>query len=373
MNETTVFSNKFDVIFIGTSIICVLEAIHLSLSGKSVLMVDKQEQMGGAWVALDIFDLHDVENAIHYLLPDEYAFDFMKNELEWRVVHSPKKYRVFPFPVIKYIKFPYDSRLGRFISLISENEKPKTKVSHIFRAFNDAFIKYRQPSYYIEGGTNEMINKVKKRLLSSSVNVQFNTAITNIHIDNNKLVEVMAGKQKIQANKIYITHGSRINKISGNKGSVILKDKLHLRPALHLLVDDIAPSEIFECVFSTDNLIKYAHDITRFVRESDSISGKQKVIVLALRHKVENSIDVRTEIFNKLKDVGMLGSDSKMINSYWQDVYLPRLYDSDLEKIKGEFGEQVEILKTENFSKGIGYHVEKWSLELKDDKHLPNI
>ena len=67
---------RYDYLFIGTSMICVLEAVYQSLCGKSVLMLDRQSQMGGAWASLDIFGLNDVENAIHYFLPDPYAFDF---------------------------------------------------------------------------------------------------------------------------------------------------------------------------------------------------------------------------------------------------------------------------------------------------------
>ena len=39
----------FDAIFIGTSPVMILEALQTSLEGKSVLMIDRRDSLGGAW------------------------------------------------------------------------------------------------------------------------------------------------------------------------------------------------------------------------------------------------------------------------------------------------------------------------------------
>ena len=57
---------------------------------------------------------------------------------------------------------------------------------------------------------------------------------------------------------------------------------------------------------------------------------------------------------HNLKKIGMIGKNAKWEAQYWQDIYLPCLNNSDLERLKSEFGSQVEILKTENFTKSIG-------------------
>ena len=54
----------------ATGIISILEAVYQSNKGKSVLMIDKQLDLGGAWKPLSIFGFKNVENAIHYFLPD---------------------------------------------------------------------------------------------------------------------------------------------------------------------------------------------------------------------------------------------------------------------------------------------------------------
>ena len=69
-------SNFYDVVIIGTSPIFMIEAIYQSNMGKKVLMVDEENSVGGAWKSLNIFNFKDVENAIHYLLPNKKAIKF---------------------------------------------------------------------------------------------------------------------------------------------------------------------------------------------------------------------------------------------------------------------------------------------------------
>lgn len=362
-------SQKYDMIFIGTSVICVLEAVYQSLNGKSVLMIDQQKEMGGAWVSLELFGLHDVENAIHYFLPDPFAFDFMRKVLAWEVIRSPRKYRIFPLPMGGCLRMPYDHKLSRVIAGIKEKillGKKRALPGAIARIVKEVFFNAREPSYYLENGTSEMLKKVETILLASSVEVKYLTPIKAIHIDNYaRTVDVSTDKGKFVGNTIYFTHGSRIFNLTGSSGPFQIEEKQHLRPALHLLIRDKSPSSMYEGVFTADPLIKYVHDITRFTREADSLIGKKKLLVLALQRDVKKADELYQLVFEKLIRAGMLGEQAEIEGSYWQDVYLPRLDDSDLEQLKAEFGDQVEFLKTENFTRGIGYHAQKWASKIR--------
>jgi hypothetical protein len=123
-------------------------------------------------------------------------------------------------------------------------------------------------------------------------------------------------------------------------------EKDYLRPAVHLLVEDDSPTVMYECIFTSDPLIKYAHDVTRATKEAAAAIGRKKLIVLALQPDVASSKGVYSAIFDKLQHVGMVGSNAVLLDQYWQDIYLPRLEDSDLEQMKAAFGEQLEYLKT---------------------------
>ena len=68
----------YDAIFVGTGVATLLEASYQKLLGKNVLVLEKEEKPYGAWKSLDLFGHHDVENAVHYLLPNSRLFTFCK-------------------------------------------------------------------------------------------------------------------------------------------------------------------------------------------------------------------------------------------------------------------------------------------------------
>jgi hypothetical protein len=362
-------AKKYDLIFIGTSMICVLEAVYQRQCGKSVLMLDQQEDMGGAWLTLNIFGLHDVENAIHYFLPDSYAFDFMKNTLAWDIIPSPRKYRVFPLPFGTYWTVPYDNAFGRLLGktkVSSSHEKKWGIPPNFLRTIKEIFFEPRQPSYYVRGGTPEMLRKVKSILLASKVEVKYSTIIDRIHINNQiQIVEVTTKEEKFYSNTIYFTHGSRISNLTDSSGPFPIQEKSHPRPAVHLLVRDASPSRMHECILTSDPLIKYVHDVTHFSHESAELVGRKKILVLALHQDVRKKDDIYRTIFERLKQVGMVSEKAVLENHYWQDIFLPRLDDADLHGLKDSFGSQVELLKTEDFARGIGYHARKWATRIR--------
>ena len=365
-------NKKYDLIFVGTSMICVLEAIYQSKKGKSVLMLDNNEGMGGAWRSLDIFGLHDVENAIHYFLPDPNAFKFMKENLNWDLVDGARKYRVFNFPFLGYCKMAYDSMLARFLSkiIMGEYREPNQNVFiTFFKLFKSTLLEKKVPSCYVSGGAPEMLNTVKIMLDNSSVKVKYMSQIESIHVDNkNAVVEVEVGDIKYNAESIVFTHGSRISNLSGPKGPVEINEKFHRRPAVHLFVKDSVASKVHECIFTADPLIKYVHEITHITKEAEKISGHKKLFVFALQHEVDESEQVYQSIFKKIKSVGMISKKAQIEQCRWADVYLPTLYDEDLINLKNELAPQVKYLRTEDFARGIGYNVHRWSNVIRFSK-----
>jgi hypothetical protein len=362
-------ARKYDKVFVGTSMICVLEAVYQSLSGKSVLMVDRQSGIGGAWRSLELFGLHDVENAIHYFLPDPLAFEFMKNVLNWNVTTDLRKYRVFPIPFLGSWKVPYDNTFGRMISLLKEaviQEKLWNLPVLLINSFVNILFKSRPPSHYVEGGTPEMLRKIDLILRASNVEVSYSTSIDRIHINSDaQVVEIGIGEERILAKTIVFSHGSRISNLTGPSGPFQIDEKLLLRPAVHMLIRDNTPSPMYECIFTADPLIKYVHDVTRNLRESAELVGRKKLLVFALQPDVKECGTTYQAIFEKLKSVGIVGKNASLEGKYWQNIYLPRLEDSDLQKLKEAFGAQVEYLKTENFARGVGLNSQKWATKIR--------
>ena len=84
------------------------------------------------------------------------------------------------------------------------------------------------------------------------------------------------------------------------------------------------------------------------------------VFTFALQPDIVQENHIPDLILSKLVKFGILSNDARLNDSYWQEIYLPRIYDSDLDLIKSNFPSYVEIFKTENFTRGISLNAERW-------------
>jgi len=356
-----------DCIFIGTSPIFIMEASYQISLGKSVLMIDNKDRIGGSWAPVDIFGLHDVENAIHYFLQDPTGFAFMKDVLGWDIITSEKKTRVFDKPCMGIASVSYDNLWGRMVS------EYRYGGASFFSAIFNTLKTADRTSVYIGGGSVEIMNYVKRLIEKFHVNILLSTQISDINIDHdNELVSVTVANIKdesaprtLKGRKLFVSHGTQLDKLDGTKGELVLKNQLHPRPAAHILVKDKSAQNVHELIFMDNPLIKYVHDVTQFTREGTSMSGKQRVLVFALQHEVNEYPELYQDILNLCIQGGILGKDATLVDSHWWDIYLPTLGDKDLIEVNDKYHPMVEWLSTENFTKGIGLRSAKWLSALK--------
>ena len=131
-------TKMFDFVFIGTGAPCLLEAAFWSLKGKSVLMIDQENEIGGAWKSLNIFGYTNVENAVHYFLDNTLGIKFLQNKLNVPIEISSNKYRVFQFPLSVSIKLPFDNKFGKVISCFIGNFPQK--INYIIKSIISNYI-----------------------------------------------------------------------------------------------------------------------------------------------------------------------------------------------------------------------------------------
>ena len=183
--------------------IIALEACHQSRMGKTVLMVDKDETFGGAWKTISIDGIDDVENAIHYFLPDEKGVEFMREDLKFSIEPSRGKYRYFRFLNLGYFKFCYSSFAGRLLYRCLYLPSKKTPLRYIYQLFKSVALAYNERgtrSYYTKSGSRPMLNNVMDRLDNHGVDIWYKAELTNVYFDrNSNLVLCEAGGKKIIA------------------------------------------------------------------------------------------------------------------------------------------------------------------------------
>jgi hypothetical protein len=354
MEKKITSKNNYNYTIVGAGIINSLEAIYLSRLKKKVIIIDSAKKIGGAWSTIDIFGYKNIENAIHYFLPSNKGIEFLKKNLNLKIKIVKNKFFFVNFFLLGTIKFYYDTKFSKIIRIIYKKESILKKIIEIICCLYE---KYNNTSYYLSNGATEMLNKIDYLLKSSNVKIILNSKINKIEIDKiSGFVKCHTNNFIINSKKIVLSNGSNFSVIHSNENNHKIKKIYLRRPAVHLLIKDNTLNLFKEVIFANDNLIKYVHDLTSFLK----IKNK-KIFVFALHNNVKKSKKNIYEIFNKIKNYRIICKHSMLLNYHWTETYLPPIPNDELHKIKNKFSNYVETLNTENFTQGIGYCSKKWS------------
>ena len=301
--KTNLKENIVDCLCIGTSIIISLEAIHQKKLGRRVLMVDSSLSLGGAWKTIELDGIKNIENAIHYFTPDEKGISFLEKELKWPIEKSKGKFQYFRVFKNFYVRFLYDNIIAKLINIIFSPNRPKhliLSIKFFFISIYKVIKETRKNSYYTTEGVTGIINSMQSLLKKNQIEIRFNSKIKKIYFDLKKNVVrcQINDKKEIVCKSLILGHGARLPKINHSKGVLLLKEKFHLRPAYHLIVEDDRPTDSFESIFTNDSLIKYVHDVTRFS------SLKNKMTLLFIDYNLYKTVqEIHNE--NKLFEIAL--------------------------------------------------------------------
>ena len=115
-------------------------------------------------------------------------------------------------------------------------------------------------------------------------------------------------------------------------------------------------------------MIKYVHNITNFAKNKGNNISNQKIFVIALQPNISQNSKNIQNIFQKLKNTCCISKNAKLLQYYWQEIYLPRINNSDLLKLKALYEPFSKILFTENFTFAIANRANAWSAMFKSLK-----
>ena len=346
---------NFDLIVVGTSPLAILQASYYIFRKKKILVIDKNNFIGGAWASIKIFGYTNVENAIHYFLPSSYAINFMRDYLHLKITESKKKIRILRKSFFGQRYFHYDSIIGKLLTQFQEK-----KYNKLFSLYFIKSLFYK--SYYLKNGSKDIINYIKKIIFFFKIKILLNHSIQKIEINSKKKfvkLSIKTGKKKfsVTSSKLCITHGLKINKIFGDLGNIKINPLKELMPCLHISLYDPLGSKANEIIFNNDTLIKYVHDVTEYV---DKKIKHKKILVLGLHPNVKNKMTNIVKIINKLRIHSLISKNSKVLGYKWTNIFLPELTDKTLLNIYKKYPNQIDFLLSDNFTLGIDLYSGNW-------------
>ena len=72
-----------DLIYVGSGPIMMLDALNNSINNnQNILIIDKEKELGGSWKNIKLFGDNFVENAVHYLLPNQKGYFFLSKNFK---------------------------------------------------------------------------------------------------------------------------------------------------------------------------------------------------------------------------------------------------------------------------------------------------
>jgi len=314
------------------------------------LMIEKRNSIGGAWNTLNIFGFKNVENAIHYFLPNEKGVDFLINNLGTEISKTLFKYRIFKIPYFGYLHINYNNLFSKILDKKINNSLTWNSLIQIFKDKNKSF--------YFKYGSPDLIKKVSKILKNSSVKTKFNFEIDKIVFSQEKVTIYNNENRAFESKKIIITNGSRLRNVFNKGKKIDIVEKFQWRPSVHLLIKECNEQKVREAIFVKDPLIKYVHNVSAFA-EGDF--KKNKIFVVALQHEIKKTEKIYDQIFKKLVEAKICSKNSILMESKWSDIHLPTLFNEDLIKMKELIGgKRLFCLQTESFMDAIGVNSYRW-------------
>ena len=332
-------------------------------------MIDSSSKVGGAWKLLDLFGVIGLENAVHYLMPNQDGYIFIENDLKIKLRKPYKKYYAHKIFNFKFL-FSTSRIIGKVVNSfkVELNQKKFSIRKFIKRSF---YSSSASSAKYPYKGCRKIIEIMIKLIREVDLEIKFNNKINKINLSKNGCLKISTNSESIITKKLIVSHGfvpPKNIKLYGEE--IKIKKKIHPRPSLHIIFstkNDINNSKKFsQVIFDANSKIKYAHEITQYLKSSNN-QEKKFAIVLALKHHIKKSLYTFKAVQKELEEFNLIPSqkDLKDINFFWQDIKLPVIYTSDLNKLNSKSNGKIVIMITEELNSGFGIYSKNWC-KLKD-------
>lgn len=298
--QLALLAADFDVVFVGTSPFCLLEALYQSQLGKKVLLLEEQARCGGAWQAIDVCGLSHVDLGCHQIGSDLSLKAFLEEYVGCKIVSMDDP------------KLPFDS-----------SHSPN--------------------GYYFSQGCYELIERLLERVRASRIQLITECKVHAISVDKQRnIAELVTDSQIFTASKVVLTPMSDLKLSEGAKSSH--KAKYH---HLYLLIQDLSPPR-FSYKYGPLEGVSRLMNLTLF----SQLEGTGKQLIILQTHR-EESVDQAEKFLQRLKSSELVDKEASLLTAecytYETGALMRRAID--------EMGNQeiIEVLQTSAFQNLLNY------------------
>ncbi len=298
----------FDSVVVGSSPICMCEAIYRAKTGEQVLLVERAAECGGAWKSITICGIPNVDLGCHEFGNNKQVEQFLEEYIGCRMIRNA----------------------------------PKQKGKGV---------KKSDWGTYPQRGCHEMSQNLQRLMQEAGVTILLSTRLEKVFIDKNrKIAEVQINGSRYSTKKIVVTAYSEIE----------IENVYHINntrqskyPHLYMLVRDPAPTQFTYHQPSITGVTRLMN-VTQFTGLEER--GFQ---LISLQVRDEKALDQGAKYFEELKRLELISRSAELVcmESY---IYEQSVFDkSVLTKAGPEAAAIFEQLDTNHIS-NISKYVDKW-------------
>jgi len=373
MNRALV-PKKYDVIVVGAGLISLLEASHQAALGREVLVLERGHVAGGAWQSVTIGGWVNVENAVHYFLPDRRAESFLRENLKIATSRSRSKFLVRVVPGKPPSVKSFDSWLDK-VSILKELWQRSTVApngrdseNRISRLIIQSWRLVRDRRWYPAAGSGDLRTRILEIVAANKVLILYGQEVNAITINSEKIV-VTVSDQEWVSSELILSHGLRGFCITVDKQesvSLQFPNRGAFRPQALILLEDPSIERLTEYVVAGDDLVKYVHEVSGYaVAPSKSAREVQRILAVALHP--DTSLEDRTHerVIERLVSLGIVSNNFSVLHFRTVDAFIPDIDYAAVNNLVTSAAGSLNILATENLARALGDKAERWKKFLK--------
>lgn len=358
--------NQYTHIVLGSSPLCLTEAICLQLSGKKVLLIESEHAMGGSWKTIQTKKFKDVETGCHVMYRNRAAYQFMEEKLGIKMPDfSPQPLIIRHHQKANYKYTNFWDVIDVGLSVHLKKREIKTVLAYIKRAVIELADKgkFRYP----DGGSKVMLEKLMRK--AQETGVIFKTLqVDEIYIKNQS-IELMDGSEKITADHLIITPNTTLKQIKSDDQyfNISVAEKRSVAN-LFLLIEGSAIQTMSYVGVKKHKIFRIA-DMT--YHNKHYLDKGQRVVCAQIRQEYlqteSDAEKVKDEVVSFLKKFNLVSSNMvlKDWELYYYDYY--HRHEHFLKELPNQFMKQVQILRSHNFIISMSEIAERWK------HHLPSV
>ncbi len=328
------------------------------------MVLEKERNLGGAWSTISIDEFEKTDSHCHIFVQDYRAYKIMEKDLGFSLIKSE------PQPVYFYrgYKFHYNSFIRYLVAVIEPifvNKKYKSNpsvwdVKNTYLSEACEFLKilwqvilsfFIKDVRYTKGGCNEIINKLKNKILELDGEILTEQDNQHIYIDDDGQY-IISNEEKYTFEYIYMSTGTHIKEIATKNNVWIPKYNINNSYDLYLILNDKKTSPIPYMYMGTNKMIGRLF-------EPKNNNKEKRLVIAQLKNKYyeatrnDPSMRVDEDVFNMLKSEGILDQQSLLLKSKINTYKSYRLIQDELSYLKNNYSEHIKYMHVTNIARGI--------------------